>query len=170
MSLSLFEIALPPAVRMLNNLSHLLEKAKTHAGDKADAYLEARLAPDMLPLSRQIQIASDAAVRCAARLAGVEPPSMPDTETTLNELQARLAKAIAYVESFKPAQITDDADRKIELTFPGRTVTFTAKEFIFNFTLPNLFFHVVTAYDILRAQGVPLGKMDYLNGAMAMAA
>jgi len=169
LTLSLYEIALPTSVRMLSNLSHLLDKAKSHGGGEAEAYLEARLAPDMLPLSRQIQIASDSAVRGAARLAGVEPPSMPDTEVTIADLRARLAKAIAYLESFKPAQISDDAGRKIELSFPGRTVTFTAKEFIFNFTLPNLFFHVVTAYDILRAQGVPLGKLDYLNGAPATA-
>ena len=119
----------------------------------------------MHPFSRQIQMASDAAKGGAARLAGVAPPSMPDTETTWVELKERLAKTIDFVSSIKPEQVNGDENRTVELPLPGRTMTFTAKDFLFNFGLPNFFFHVTTAYGLLRQQGVPLGKMDFLAGA-----
>ena len=168
MSLSLYEASVPVYVRMLNNLTAFLEKAEAHAGENGvdlGTYADARLAPDMMPLVRQVQTASDAAKGGSARLAGVEAPSMPDTETTFPELKARVAKTIAFLETIKPDAVNGDDQRTIELKFPGVTMTFTAVDFLLQFSLPNFFFHVVTAYDILRAQGVPLGKMDFLAGA-----
>ena len=164
MALSLYDASIPVYLQMLRNLSAIMDKAEAQGGDLA-AYMEARLAPDMHPFSRQIQMASDAAKGGAARLAGVAPPSMPDTEATWAELKERLAKTIDFVSSIKPQQVNGDETRTVELPLPGRTMTFTAKDFLFNFGLPNFFFHVTTAYGLLRKQGVPLGKMDFLAGA-----
>ena len=164
MALSLYDASIPVYLQMLRNLSAIMDKAEAQGGDLA-AYMEARLAPDMHPFSRQIQMVSDAAKGGAARLAGVAPPSMPDTETTWAELKERLAKTIDFVSSIKPEQVNGDENRTVELPLPGRTMTFTAKDFLFNFGLPNFFFHVTTAYGLLRKQGVPLGKMDFLAGA-----
>ena len=173
MSLTLYDASIPVYVRMLSNLTAFLEKAEIHARENSvdlATLAEARLAPDMHPLTRQVQTASDAAKGGAARLAGVEAPSMPDTETTFPELKSRIAKTIAYLGTIKAEQIEGDDDRIIEMKFPGRTVTFTARDFLLQFSLPNFMFHVVTAYDILRAQGVPLGKMDFLAGAQMQTA
>ena len=164
MALSLYDASIPVYLQMLRNLSAIMDKAEAQGGDLA-AYMEARLAPDMHPFSRQIRMASEAAKGGAARLAGVAPPSMPDTETTWVELKERLAKTIDFVSSIKPEQVNGDENRTVELRLPGRTMTFTAKDFLFNFGLPNFFFHVTTAYGLLRKQGVPLGKMDFLAGA-----
>jgi hypothetical protein len=168
MALSLYDASIPSYLHMLRNLAALLAKAEAHAastGADPAAFLEARLAPDMHPLTRQVQMASDAAKGGAARLAGVTPPSFPDTETTWAEVKERIAKTIAFLETIKPDQVDGDETRTIELPVPGRTLTFTARDFLFQFSLPNFFFHVVTAYGLLRAEGVPLGKMDYLAGA-----
>jgi hypothetical protein len=119
----------------------------------------------MHPLTRQVQMASDAAKGGAARLAGAEPPSFPDVETTFPELKERIAKTIAFLETIKPDQIDGAEERTIELKTPTRTMTFNGRDFLFRFSLPNFLFHVVTAYGVLRGQGVPLGKMDYLAGA-----
>jgi len=173
MALSLYDASIPAYLHMLRNLAALLAKAEAHAastGADPAAFLEARLAPDMHPLTRQVQMASDAAKGGAARLAGVAPPSMPDTETTWAEVKDRIAKTIAFVESIKPEQVNGDETRTVELPVPGRTLTFTAKDFLFQFSLPNFFFHVVTAYGLLRSQGVPLGKMDYLAGGQTVPA
>ena len=164
MALSLYDASIPVYLQMLRNLSAIMDKAEAQGRDLA-AYMEARLAPDMHPFSRQIQMASDAAKGGAARLAGVAPPSMPDTETTWAELKERLAKTIDFVSSIKPEQVNGDENRTVELPLPGRTMTFTARDFLFNFGLPNFFFHVTTAYGLLRKEGVPLGKMDFLAGA-----
>ena len=164
MALSLYDASIPVYLQMLRNLSAIMDKAEAQGGDLA-AYMEARLAPDMHPFSRQIQMVSDAAKGGAARLAGVAPPSMPDTETTWAELKERLAKTIDFVSSIKPEQVNGDENRTVELPLPGRTMTFTAKDFLFNFGLPNFFFHVTTAYDLLRQAGVPLGKRDFLGAA-----
>jgi len=167
MALSLYDASIPGYVLMLKNLAALLEKAEAHAksaGVDPATYLEARLAPDMAPLTKQIQLASDAAKGGAARLAGIAPPSMPDTETTWVEVKDRIAKTIAFVSSITPEQLEGDDSRKIELVTPSRTLTFTARDFLLQFSLPNFHFHVVTAYGLLRSQGVPIGKMDYLAG------
>jgi hypothetical protein len=171
LAFSLYDASIPVYLQMLRNLSAMLDKAADHAkaqGADFATHLEARLAPDMHPLSRQIQMVSDAAKGGAARLAGVAPPSFPDVETTFAELQERLAKTIAFVEGIKREQVDGGEDRTIELTFPGRTLTFTGSSFLLQFSLPNFFFHVVTAYGLLRSQGAPLGKMDFLAGAQAV--
>ena len=164
MALSLYDASIPVYLQMLRNLSAIMDKAEAAGGDLG-AYMQARLAPDMHPFSRQIQMVSDAAKGGAARLAGVAPPSMPDTETTWAELKERLAKTIDFVSSIKPEQVNGDENRTVELPLPGRTMTFTARDFLFNFGLPNFFFHVTTAYGLLGREGVPLGKMDFLAGA-----
>lgn len=168
---SLYDAAIPGYLQMLNNLAAFLDKAEAHAaanGIDPQTYLEARLAPDMHPLMRQIQMASDGAKGGSARLAGVEPPSFPDTETTWTEAKERIAKTIAFVQGIKPDQVNGDEGRAIVLKFPNMTLNFTAKDFLFQFSLPNFQFHVVTAYALLRQSGVPLGKMDYLAGASAL--
>ena len=173
MSLSLYEASIPNYVRALKNLDAMLDKAVAHAketGTDLSTYTEARLAEDMHPLPRQIHLASDAAKGGAARLARVEAPAMPDVETTFPELKARIAKTLDFLATITPEQVNGDEDRTIELKFPGRTMTFTAKEFLFGFSLPNFLFHVTTAYGLLRNKGVPLGKMDYLAGAQQQAA
>lgn len=170
MSLSLYDVSIPVYVRNLRNLAAILDKAVAHAREKGvdlATYAEARLAPDMHPFNQQIQIASDSAKGGAARLAGIEAPSMPDTETTFPELSERIAKTIAFLETLKPDQINGNEERTTELKFPGGSMTFTARDFLLQFALANFFFHVVTAYDILRSQGVPLGKMDFLAGGVA---
>ena len=167
MSLAFYDVSIPGYLHTLKNLAALLDKAEAHAkagGVDPASYLEGRLVPDMHPLTRQIQMASDAAKGGVARLAGVTPPSYPDTETTWAEVKDRVAKTIAFVESIKPEQVNGGEGRIIELPLPGRTMTFTATNFLSQFSMPNFFFHVVTAYGLLRMQGVPLGKMDYLAG------
>lgn len=168
MSFSLYDASAPVYLNMLRNLVAILDKAAAHAkanGVDIATYLDARLAPDMHPLTRQIQMVSDSAKGGVARLAGVDAPSMPDTETTFAELKERLAKTISYVETIKPEQIAGREDATIELKFPGQTMTFTGASFLTTFSMPNFMFHVTTAYAILRSLGVPLGKMDFLAGA-----
>ncbi len=165
MPLSLHEISIALMLPKLRMLSTLLEKAVAHAeAERIDpaTLVEARLAPDMYPLSGQIQAASDAAKSCAARVAGQTPPSFPDTEKTFPELQERIAKTIAYLESVGPAQIDGREDATI--TVPGRNGdrTFTGRAYVLTLALPNFFFHVTTAYDLLRQAGVQVGKRDYL--------
>jgi uncharacterized protein len=172
LSLSLYDASIAVYLQMLKNLSHFLNKAETYAAERHEAlstFTEASLGHDMAPFTRQIQFASDAAKNGAARLAGVEPPSMPDTETTFPELKERIARTIAYVESIKRDQVDGQEGRAVVLTFPGRTMEFTGQSFLLTFSLPNFLFHVTTAYAILRSQGVPLGKMDFLAGAQAPA-
>ena len=168
MAVSLYDASIPGYVLMLKNLAALLEKAEAHAkasGADPASYLDKRLAPDMGTFTQQVQFASDAAKGGAARLAGVTPPSFPDTEATWAEVKERVAKTIAFVSGIDRAKVDDDPNRTIELPVPGRTMTFTARDFLFNFSLPNFHFHVVTAYALLRAAGVPLGKTDYLAGS-----
>lgn len=167
MSLSLYDVAVPLYQRMLANLASFLDKAEAHAqagGPGVDKLAEARLAEDMHPFVRQIQMASDAAKGGAARLAQQTPPSMPDTETTFPELKERIAKTQAYLASLKREDFEGAETRTIELPLPGRTLTFNGPEFLTAFSVPNFLFHVTTAYAILRANGVPLGKMDFLAG------
>ena len=168
MALSLYDASIPVYLQMLGNLSAMLDKAEAHARDNGvdlATYAEARLAPDMHPFNRQIHLASDSAKSGAARLSGVAPPSFPDVETTFPELKERIAKTVAFVSSVTRKQLEGAEDRTVELPLPNRTLTFTGANFLFQFAMPNFLFHIVTAYDILRAQGVPLGKMDYLAGA-----
>lgn len=167
--MTLYDAAIPLYLRMLRNLAAFLDKAEAHAAGKgADVQelVDGRLIADMHSLVGQVQLASDAAKGGAARLAGMTPPSFPDEEKTMADLKARVARTIAFVETVTPEQVNGDEDRIIELKLPTRTLQFTARDFVFNFSLPNFLFHVVTAYGVLRSQGVPLGKLDYLAGGM----
>ncbi|MGH6890046.1 MAG: DUF1993 domain-containing protein [Rhizomicrobium sp.] len=167
MSFSIYDASIPPMVRMLENLSNILDKAVKQAGERGiplSDLLEARLAPDMHPFPRQIQIASDAAKGCAARLTGQEAPSFPDTETTFPELKTRIAKTVDYLKSVAPEKFEGSEKRAIEIKTPrGVEFRFDGKDFVTNFALPNFFFHVTTAYDLLRHKGLEIGKRDYLG-------
>jgi len=166
MSLSMYQALIPVAVRNLNNLTAILKRAEAHAVAKKidpEVFISARLAPDMFPLSRQVQIATDIVKGGAARLAGVEVPSFPDTEKTFPELYARIDKVIEFLKSFKATQIDGSEDRKITLKVGGQEMTFQGQPYLLNFVLPNLFFHVTTTYAILRHSGVEIGKRDYLG-------
>jgi hypothetical protein len=164
--LSLYQASVPVFSRSLRNLSAILTKAEVHAAERGDApsmLIEARLAPDMFPLDQQIQRASDSAKGAAARLAGIEVPSFADTETSFAELQERIAKTIRFVESVPAEQIEAGEEREVILRPRGSEMRFDGKSYLLTFALPNFFFHVTTAYAILREQGVPLGKMDFLG-------
>jgi hypothetical protein len=165
MSLSMYQASVPVFIRTLENLSALLDKAVAHAEAKKfdpAVLLTARLAPDMHPLTRQVQMVSDTA-KGLTRLAGNEPPSFPDTEQTIPELQARIAKTIDFLKSLKPEQIDGSEERKVIMKAGGHEIPFTGMNFLFGFSIPNLFFHVTTAYAILRHNGVDVGKRDYLG-------
>lgn len=166
MTLSMYQASLPVMTRMMRNLDAILAKAAAHAEEKKidpAVLIGSRLYPDMFALARQVQIVTDTAKGCAARLAGVEPPKYDDTETTFAELAARLQKTIDYLESFEASQIDGTEKKDITLKLGGKPVTFTGEFYLLNFVLPNFYFHVSTAYGILRHSGVPLGKMDYLG-------
>ncbi len=172
MSVSLYDVSIPVYIRMLGNLAHFLDKAEAHAqegGVDLKTYVEASLGHGMFPLSRQIQLASDAAKGGAARLAGVDAPAMPDEETTFPELVVRIQKTIAFLEGIKREQVDGREDAEIVLKLPNRSMEFTGLSFLTTFSMPNFLFHVTTAYAILRSQGVPLGKMDFLAGSAASA-
>jgi hypothetical protein len=166
MSFSVYDACIPSMIRFLENLSKLLDKAVTQANAQKlplSDLIEARLAPDMHPLPRQIQIASDVAKLAAARFAGMEPPSFPDTETTFPELQERIRKTIDYLRSVPREKIDGAENRTITLKFPQGEMSFVGRDFVTNFALSNFFFHVTTAYDILRHKGIEIGKRDYLG-------
>src|SRR4051794_32086797 len=163
----LYESTVPPLLQILGALSGLLTKAEAHCAAKnikPEVLLSARLYPDMLPLSTQIQLASDFAAKGCARVTHSELPSTPDTEKTFEELRQRLAKTIEYVQAFKPAQF-DGAGAK-DVTFPAgpnNTMTLKGQQFISHFAFPNFYFHAATAHGILRHNGVEIGKRDFLG-------
>ena len=163
---SLHSLSVPVFKQMLGGLQTVLAKAEAHATARKidpDALLQARLFPDMFPLLRQVQVASDFAKSVAARLANVEVPKLDDNEKTFAELYARIEKTIAYIGSFKEEQLDGSEDKTIELKLRNFTPTFSGSSYLFTFALPNFFFHVTTAYDILRNSEVPIGKLDYLG-------
>lgn len=166
---TLHAASIPPARRALVNLRACLAKAADHFAAQGTAeadWLGWALAPDMFGLSRQIQIVSDAAKNIAARLSGGEAPAMPDTETSVAELYARLDRTIAYLDSVPASAIDGREDSEIVMKLPTFTLRFTGASYLSDFGLPNLFFHVVTAYGIMRHHGAPLGKLDYLGPDM----
>lgn len=171
MSISMSSASLPVCTTMLSNLLHMLDKAQAFVDEKKcdpSALTQFRLAPDMLPFTRQIQIACDAAKNGVARISGVEAPKFDDTEATLPDLRSRIEKTLAFLQSVEPAKL--DGTETKEITFPvGRDATRTmqAEAYLKHWMLPNLFFHVSMAYAILRHNGVNLGKVDYLVGAAA---
>lgn len=167
MPISLYQASIPVFTRALANLARILDKAATHAaetGTDPATLLGARLAPDMFPLTHQVQSACDAAKLAATRLSGITPPVDPDTETTFPELQARIAKTLALLNSVQPAQIDGQEERVVVLKTPSRELTFNGQSYLLAFALPNFYFHMTTAYAILRNQGVAIGKLDYLGG------
>jgi uncharacterized protein len=167
MMMTMYSASVPVFVRMLGNLSACLDKAEAHAQAKGyDPVVLAgsRLAPDMLPLTRQVQIACDAAKFAAARLAGQEAPVMTDDEASLADLKQRIARTIAYVQSVPAASIEGSDAREVQVPMRGREpLKLSGESYLTNFVLPNFYFHVTTAYALLRHNGVELGKGDYLG-------
>ena len=164
----MYQVAVPSLARSLNNLVSILDKAAAHAEAKKidpTVLIASRLYPDMLPLNRQVHIASDIARRGIARLAGVEAPVIEDNETTFAQLGDRLRNVVTYIESFTPEQIDGSEEKVITLPIGKETMTFAGQDYLLFFILPNVYFHVVTAYDILRHCGVEVGKRDFLGAA-----
>jgi hypothetical protein len=166
MSLSMYEASAPVFTRMLNNLTAILKKAEASAeARKIDpaVLINDRLAPDMFPLTRQIQIATDAAKGCVARLAGVEIPSYPDTEASFADLYERIAKTIAFIGSVDAASMEGSADKSYTIKMRTGDLTVTGRELLLNMANPNFYFHMTTTYLILRHNGVDIGKPDFLG-------
>ena len=166
MSLAMYQVSVPVFVHMLGNLTAILDKASAHAEAKKidpSDFINSRLAPDMYPLSRQVQIATDMVKGCAARLAGIEVPSYEDNETSFAELQARIAKTVVFLQSVTAAQIDGSEERKITLKFGSKEAHFLGQAYLLDFVYPNFYFHLTTAYAILRHNGLELGKQDFLG-------
>jgi hypothetical protein len=166
MAISLFDVCIPPLIRGLNNMSAILDKAAAHAAAKkfdSIALAQARLFPDMHPLTRQVQIACDTSKGAAARLAGIEAPKHEDNETTLADLKARIAKTLDFLKTISAAQVAGDDSRIIELKFPSGSQQFTAASYVSDFVLPNFYFHASMVYALLRKGGVEIGKRDFLG-------
>jgi hypothetical protein len=152
---------------MLTSLDAILTKAEVDAEKRKidpQVFVNGRLAPDMLPLVRQIQIMTDQVKGGASRLAGLEPPKWADEESSFADLHARIAKTIAHLQTFKPASFDGAETRPIEIKFPNATFNFVGKDYFLGFVIPNFYFHYTTAYAILRHNGVPIGKADYIGG------
>ena len=166
MATELYDLTVPVFTRALKALSGLLDKAVEHAGEAgADALLSNRLAEDMHPLVKQVQIACDGPKLCVARLSGVEAPVNEDTETTIPQLKARIAATLVWIASVPREAIDGQEERDVVLKFPGGEWAFKGQAYVIGFALPNFFFHVTTAYDLLRQAGVPLGKRVFLGAA-----
>jgi hypothetical protein len=166
MALSMYEASAPRFVKTLNTLSAILDKAQAHAeAKKIDplVFTGARLFPDMLPMTSQVQIACDAAKGAMARLAGVEIPKHEDTEKTFAELKDRIAKTVAFIETIKPAQVDGSEGKDVTLKIGGQEMVFKGMPYLFGFAFPNFFFHCTTAYNLLRHNGVEIGKRDFLG-------
>lgn len=163
--LSMHAISAPVFTRMLNNISSILSKAEQQAkvkGYDPSVLLNDRLAPDMFTLTRQIQIATDHAKGCMARLAGKTPEALEDTETTFAQLQARITKVLGIVESFTPEQLEGSENREITIKIPTGELKFSGLDYVTSWAMPNFYFHATTAYAILRHNGIELGKKDFL--------
>ncbi len=168
MTISMYAASAPVFVQGLKGLSIVLDKAEAYAtARKIDesVLLQARIFPDMFPFVRQCQIVTDNAKGAMARLAGQTPPSYEDNETSIEALKARIAKTIAFVESFKPDQIDGSEERDILLKFPNGEMTFKGQAYLLHHVLPNFFFHATTAYDLMRQVGVELSKGNYMGRA-----
>jgi hypothetical protein len=166
MTISMYHASAPRFVNILKNLAGILDKAQAYADAKRidpKVLTGYRLAPDMFALARQVQVATDTAKGACARLAGVEIPKYDDTEQTFAELKERIAKTIAFIETLKPVQIDGTEDKQIALKLGGQERTFTGMQYLLGHAHPNFYFHVTTAYDILRHAGVELGKRDFIG-------
>ena len=167
MSVSMFTASVPVYTQFLTALSAILKKAAAHAEAKKidpSVLINARIAPDMLPLSSQVQIATDHAKGSLSRLAGIDAPKFEDTEKTFDELEARIQKTLAYVKTFKPEQIDGTEAKEIVLTFGTQKFPFNGQTYLIQFALPNFYFHTTMAYAILRENGVEIGKRDFMGG------
>lgn len=167
MTISMHQACVPVLIRQLTALAGVLDKGEAYAAEAGldpKDLLDAKLAPDMFPLTRQVQIATDMAKGGAGRLAGVDIPPYADDEQSFADLKARVAKTIAFLESIPDGAADGSEDREIVLKFPNREFSFTGQDYLLNFVLPNVFFHASTAYGLLRKKGVPLTKGDFLGG------
>jgi hypothetical protein len=166
MPISMYQASAPRFASSLKNLSAILAKAQAHCeARKIDPLIltGTRLYPDMFAFARQVQIACDTAKGAVARLAGVEVPKHEDTEKSFEELQARIAKTLAFIATLKPAQIDGSEEREVVLKLRGKDVSFQGLQYLLGFAWPNFYFHVTTAYNILRHNGVEIGKADFLG-------
>lgn len=166
MPVSMYQISVPVFAKTLGNLSAILDKAAVFAAAKKidpQVLLAWRLAPDMLPMSRQLQIACDFAKGATSRLAGIEVPAWEDSEKTFDEFKARIVRTIDYCTGFQPAQIDGSEERDIHVKVAGNPVTYKGQPYLLHSVLPNFFFHTTTAYDILRHCGVEIGKRDFIG-------
>ena len=166
MSLSMYQASVPRIVNMLTNLDHLLDKALVHIESKKwneTALTQFRLYPDMLPLTRQVQIACDTAKGVVARLAGVEIPAYEDNEVSFADLKLRIAKTIAFVNGFSAAQIDGSEDKDIVTKRGDVETRYKGMQFLLNHAMPNVYFHITTVYAMLRHNGIEIGKRDYLG-------
>jgi len=166
MNISMYHASAPRFVNILKNLSVILDKAQAYADAKKidpTVLTSSRLYPDMFTLARQVQTACDTAKGAVARLAGIEIPKYEDTEQTLTELKARIAKTIDFIGTVKAAQIDGSEDKSIVLKIRGQDVNYSGMQYLLGFAHPNFYFHVTTAYDILRHSGVEIGKRDYIG-------
>jgi hypothetical protein len=166
MSLSMSQASLPIFTQQLTSLSVVIDKAAAHCqakGVNPKDLIDARLAPDMFPFSRQVQVATDHAKGATARLSGRELPKFDDTESTFDELKARIAKTLAFVKSVPASEIDGSEEKDVNLTVGGQPRTLKGQRYLVHNALPNFFFHVTTAYDILRHKGVEIGKRDYMG-------
>ena len=166
MALSMYDLSVHVFTRGLGQLAHLLEKGLAHAkAENIDpaTLVEARLAPDMFTLARQVQSASDASKLAVARIAGIAAPPFADTETTFEELQARISKTLDFFKTVDRSQLDGREAQLVVVKTRGHELNFTAERYLLQFALPNFFFHVTTAYGVLRNSGAPVGKLDYLG-------
>ena len=166
MAISMYQASVPQLKKMLVNLTTILTKAEEHVAAKGidgKVLVEARLFPDMFPLAKQVQIACDQVKFGLARLASVEAPKFDDTESTLAQLKERIAKTIAFMDSIKPEQIDGTETKEIKFSIKEWSFEFVGEQYVLTWVIPNFYFHVTTAYSILRHNGVELGKTDYLG-------
>ncbi len=166
MTISMYQASVPRFVNILGNLSNILDKAQAHADAKkldAAALTAYRLFPDMLPMSKQVQIACDTAKGVASRLAGVEIPVYEDNEKTLADLKARIAKTVAFLQTMTPGQIDGSEEKEIVIKRGDKETRYNGMQFLLGHALPNFYFHVTTTYNILRHNGIEIGKRDYLG-------
>lgn len=170
MTMSMYQASIPQLTKMLSNLSAILKKGEEFAKAKGieDAVLvNARLAPDMFPLAKQVQIACDQVKNGMARLAGIEPPKFDDSEATLAQLQERIAKTMAFAKTITPAQVDGSEAKEIKFSIKEWNFEFVGEQYLLTWIIPNFYFHVTTAYNILRHNGLEIGKSDFLGGWVA---
>ncbi len=166
---SIYESSVPVLNRLLDNLEHILRKGEANASERdidPAVFLSARLAPDMATLTKQVQIVASLVKNCVHRLAATEPPIFEETETSFAELYATLDRARTELRGASKSHINDNVNRSFSVKLGPMEVAFTSPSYLNSFTLPNVYFHITTAYNILRHNGVPLGKMDYFGGKM----